>query len=219
MKYTTWWYKLLNWFLCKFISPVNCNAIKALFNGGVYWDLKEEDHDKLRSLLAKNYYVILVRRKTHLTTYLIGLASWLKTGKWGYWSHALMNVDDGNIRNDSDFKLMEATGTGVHFSTFMQVFDCDSVCLLRPKGYTDAEWVETLDCLLKQEGKSYDNIFDLADDNYLSCVELVRRALQADDNYKTNFASFEAMINKTNNLVPDMFYACPDFDIVWEVRR
>jgi len=217
-RYQTWQYKLINWFLLTFISPIKWNSIKALFNRGIYWDLKESDHDYLRTNLAKNYYVILIRRKTHLTTYFIGLASWLKTGKWGYWSHALMNVDDGNIRNDNDFKLMEATGSGVHFSTFMEVFDCDSVCLLRPKGYTDEDWVETLDCLLKQEGKFYDNLFDVADDSHLSCVELVRRALQNDDEYSTKFAKFEEMIKKSN-LVPDMYYSCDNFEIVWEIRR
>ena len=218
-KYQTRWYKLLDWFLSTFISPVNFNALKALVNHGVYWDLQEEDHDYLRKVLAKNYYIILIRRKTHLTTLFIGFASWIKTGKWGYWSHALMNVDDGNIKNDEDFKLMEATSAGVHFSSFMHVFDCDAVCLLRPKGFTDEDWVETLDCLLKQKAKHYDNLFDLANDQYLSCVELVRRALMGDYKYATKFAAFEKMIQAKHNLVPDMFYECDDFEKVWEIRR
>ena len=219
VSYDSWFYRVLTWF-CNLFASVSWEGLRALFNGGIYWDLTEQDHDKLRELLKPNYYIILTRRKCHLTTYLIGVASWIVSGKGVHYTHALMNVDDGNVRDDNDFKLMEATATGVHFSTFMQVFDCDSVVLLRPKGYTDKDWQETLDAVLEQEGKQYDNLFDIADKTRVSCVEMCRQALMAEDNYETEFANLEALIKKHgNNLTPQMLYDCGDFEVAFEVRR
>lgn len=219
ISYDSWYYRVItafsNWF-----ASVSWEGLHALFNGGVYWSLTEADHDKMRELLKPNYYIILTRRKCHLTTYLISFASWVVTGKGVHYTHALMNVDDGNVRNDNDFRLMEATGTGVHFSTFMQVFDCDSVVFLRPKGYTDHDWQEALDGLLEQEGKKYDNLFDIADDTRVSCVEMCREALMQEDEYYTKFVNLEALITKHgNNLTPQMLYDCGDFEIAFEVRR
>ncbi len=210
---------IFSWISLNVFSPITFNSIKALFNGGVYWDLKEEDQDYLRKILAPHYFIILNYRKTHLTTYLISLACLIKSGKLPQYTHALMNVDDGNIDNDNDFKLVEATGSGVHYSTFMKVFDCDSVCLLRPKGFTNEEWTLTLDTLLQQLGKPYDTLFDLKEDQHLSCIELVRRALQGLPDYDTKFANFEQMIKKVKNLTPQMLRDCPDFEVVWEVKR
>lgn len=219
IRYDSWYYRVVtavaNWF-----ASIKWEGLHALFNGGVYWSLKEVDHDKIRELLKPNYYIILTRRKCHMTTYLIGIASWVVSGEGVHYTHALMNVDDGNIRDDNDFKLMEATATGVHFSTFMKVFDCDSVVLLRPKGYTDADWQEALDGLLEQHGKKYDNLFDIADDTRVSCVEMCRQALMQEDQYETKFANLEALIVKHgSNLTPQMLYDCGDFEIAFEVRR
>lgn len=218
-KIKTGWNRLIYWISLKIVAKLAWNPIQALFGGGIYWSLTEQDHDQLRELLRPNYYIILNRRKTHLTTYLISIANKIKTGRWAHYTHALMNVDDGNIRNDNDFKLMEATGKGVHFSTFMQVFDCDSVALLRPRQMSDHDWTGVLDRLLRQKGKKYDCLFDLADESELSCIELVRVALKALPDYNTRFARFEQMIQKTGNVTPQMLYDCPDFEVVWEVRR
>lgn len=219
VSYDSWFYRVMTAF-CNWFASISWEGLYALFNGGVYWSLKEVDHDNLRELLKPNYYIILTRRKCHLTTYLISFASWTVTGKGVHYTHALMNVDDGNIKNDNDFKLMEATATGVHYSTFMQVFDCDSVVLLRPKGYTDHDWQEALDGLLAQHGKLYDNLFDIADDTRVSCVEMCRQALMQEDDYATKFANLEALIEKHGNkLTPQMLYDCGDFEVAFEVRR
>jgi hypothetical protein len=68
-------------------------------------------------------------------------------------------------------------------------------------------------------GKPYDTLFDLKNDNALSCVELVRDALKATDNYEQDFANFEKMIKRSKNLDPHMFYRCADFEIIYEVRH
>ena len=217
--YDSWFYRALT-AVCNVFASIHWNGLRALFNGGVHWSLTREDHNTLRTLLKPNYYIILTRRKTHLTTYLIGIASWIVTGRAVHYTHALMNVDDGNIKDDNDFKLIEATAKGVHFSTFMEVFDCDSVVLLRPSGYNDSDWQEALDTLLQQEGKQYDNLFDITDDTKVSCVEMCRQALQRDENYATEFARLEALITKHgNNLTPQMLYDCGDFVIAFEARR
>ena len=128
-----------------------------------------------------------------------------------------MNCDFMASPADVDkFKFMEATVTGVHYSTFDEVFDCDTVCLLSPKNMPNKEWTDVIDKLVKENGKPYDDLFQLADESHISCVELVRDALEADDQYKTNFANLEALIQKEGNLLPQMFRECSDFEVVYE---
>jgi hypothetical protein len=173
-------------------------------------------HDKLIS----NYYIIMTRHNGHLSTYAISLAHFLLTGRWGYYGHVLMNLED-TVDNDDDFRLIEAIGTGVTYSPFNRVLDaqCGSVALLKPKSMSLEYWTTVLDRAKTELGKPYDTLFDLSNDRSLSCVELVRVALQKEPNYTTDFANFEAMITKSKNLDPQMFYECPDFEIVYEFRH
>lgn len=203
------------------VSRVNWTWLKAKATGGPGYDLLPEDLNLLRTKLAKDYYIILTHRDTHLTTYLIGLASLIRTGKYSSWSHALMNMEGDNPVTDDDFKLMEATQVGVHYSTFMEVFDCDWVALLKPKYINLDDWTKQIDSMLVREnGKPYDDLFDLADDSHLSCVELVRTALKgAIPDYNAKFASFEEMIKNEGNLTPQMFYESDCFEVIFEVRR
>lgn len=46
------------------ISNIHWPRTQALLNGGVYWALTEEDHDKIRRLLKEHYCFILTRRKS-----------------------------------------------------------------------------------------------------------------------------------------------------------
>lgn len=210
--------KIYAWFVLRVISVAKWDWLVGLFHKGKYWSLTPEDWGKIHLLLRDDYCVVLTRRKTHLTTYLISIANLLKTGKFGYWSHALLNVEE-SVKDVEDFKLVEATGSGVHYSKFNEVFDCDSVCLLKPKGFTSEDWTETFDDVLKNLGKPYDVFFNIYDEGKLSCVELVRNALMSADDYSKNFSDFENMIKKTKNLTPDMFYNCKDFEVILEIRR
>lgn len=217
-KYTKFGYKLLSAVFYIFAN-LHWQGLKALFNGGLYYNLREEDHNNLRRLLAKDYYLIVTRKNCHLSTWLILLGGFFLRFKLEHYVHALMNVDDGNIQCDSDFRLMEATNSGVHYSTFMQVFDCDSVCLLKPKHFSAEDWTKVLDRLLELNGRPYDNLFDFADDSHLSCIEVVRTALMAHPNYEAKFEAFEGMVKKYKKITAQMLYDCPDFEIVFEVRR
>lgn len=190
--------------------------------GKVHWKAKNtltsDEQNEIRQRLKGNYYIMLSRRNNHLSTYLISFANFVLSGKWSYWSHAFMNAED-EVTDDSDFRIVEAIGLGVEYTPFDKVFDCNSVVLLKPKSMSIDDWTAVLDKAKSEVGKPYDNLFDLKNDNALSCVELVRTALMAEPDYYTSFANFEALIKKRRNLTPQMFYDCEDFEVVYEVRH
>ena len=205
-KYTTIFYKFYHWL--------------AQIPPKIIWSNKhritDEDRDYLAKVLAEGYYVILVGNKSHLSSIIVSFLSWIKTGKWARYSHALMNCD--NIEDPADrneFKFVEADVAGVIYTTFDQVFKCDYVCLLTPKYLQNTEWTAVIDSLLKCLGKPYDDLFDLADSSKLSCVEVVLDALEG-ANYKEEFKNLDEMIKSTGNLVPQMYRVCPDFVVAFE---
>jgi hypothetical protein len=201
-----------------FIGSIRWVSVKQFFTGKEF-NLTEDDHNTLRDLLAANHYIILTRRNANLSTYAISFAHFFLTLRKGYYSHALMNLE-GDVASDSDFRLVEATKShGVAVAEFMHVFNCDSVVVLKPKNMTVDEWDAALEKAANQIGKKYDTLYNLADEEAMSCVELIRVALKGEPNYSTDFANFERMISKYNNLTPQMFYTCEDFEVVFEARR
>lgn len=184
--------------------------------------ITKDEKDIIFDILKNNYCIILTRHNGNLTTYLIATAHLVlsKFKKFGYYSHALMNLED-EVKSPDDFRLVESTGDGVHYSTFEQVFDnqCSSVVLLKPKNLSLDEWNYVMDKAKQQVGKQYDTLFDLTSDKKLSCVELVRVALQSYENYNEDFKHFEEMIRKYKNLTPQMFYECKEFEIIYEARN
>jgi hypothetical protein len=204
------------------------NLWKSLVNwivitiGKVHWGyrngLTKAELNDIRRRLIPHYYIIVTRRNNHLSTYFVSLANLFVNGKWSYWAHTLMNLED-EVKSDTDFRLIESTGTGVHYSTFDSVFQVHGVALLKPKSMPVQYWTDVMDKAMAEIGKPYDSLFDLRNDNALSCVELVRTALMAEPNYETNFANFEEMIKSEKNLTPQMFYDCPDFEVAYEIRH
>ncbi len=197
------------------------NAVVTLI-GKINWKNKNLlDHyqrDQIREMLKNDYYIILTRNNSHLSSYAISFANFILTGKFSYYAHALMNFED-KVDTDADFRLIQATGAGVNYTSFDEVFAVNGVTLLKPKSMKIEEWTLILDKAKSDVGKPYDTLYDLADDNKLSCVELVRDALKADPNYSANFSHFEKMITKNKNLTPQMYYDCDDFEIVLEFRN
>jgi hypothetical protein len=205
-KYSTLVYKLYHWV--------------AMIPGKISWSKTHKititDQAELAKVLADGYYIILTGSKSHLSSIVVSFLSWIKTGVWANYSHVLMNCD--NITDPADsksFKFVEATATGVHYSTFEEVFACDTVCLLTPNNIDNAEWTRIIDALLQQQGKPYDDLFDLSDDTHVSCVELVLNALKA-VNYEEKFADLNRLIEKEKNLVPQMYRTCTDFMVKYE---
>lgn len=193
-----------------------------IFLSDIHWrdnnTLQELELAKIKQLLAKDYYVILTRKNNHLTTYLISFADYILRGKFGFWGHALMNLED-TVKTDDDYLLIEAIGSGVQASHFNDVFEVNSVALLKPKNMTLEKWTAALDKAKTELGKPYDNLFDLKSDKEINCVELVRLALSTSPTYNEDFAEFEGMIAREGKLTPSMFYDCPDFEVAFEVRR
>lgn len=187
---------------------------RALLTGRSH-NLTVNDWLKIITLVGDGYYVILTRKKSHLSTYLVMLGNFITTGRFGHYSHALMNVEGDNV----PFKLVEATAKGVHYSRINEVLNCDSVAILKPKHYSACELQRCIDFLLDDIGKPYDDLFDLLDQSRMSCVEVVRGALMMLPDYQVRMANFEEMIRREKTLTPQMFYDCPDFEIVLEIRR
>ena len=179
--------------------------------------LTQEERQHLIELFARGYYIILTGNNWHLSSLSVKVLTWIKTGKWTRYSHALMNCDYVLDASQVDqMKFMEATVKGVHFSPFDEVFDCDSVCILSPAKLDNSEWSDIIDALVKHAGRPYDDLFQLADASHISCVELVRNALKADYSYDQNFINLERLILREGNLVPQMFRDCEDFRVVYE---
>lgn len=205
------WYKIERFFILllgKIKWPANQNRL-----------LNEEQLQQINSMLTTDYYIILTHRSNELSTFFTGLATFLLSGRWGYWSHALMNAED-EVKSPEDFRLVEAVGVGVKYTPFDKVFDLQGACLLKPKRMPIEVWTAIIDAAVSELGKPYDTLFDISNDKALSCVELVRTALmRGDPNYESNFSNFEALIKKNKNLAPETFYRCGDFEPVLEIRR
>lgn len=181
--------------------------------------LSEENKAVLRERLTDDYYIIATRRDNQLTTFFIALGHFLLTGKWGYYSHTLMNLED-EVSDPNDFRLIEATGKGVHYSTFDEVFDPTyAVALIKPRGMTLQEWTTALDECKIYLGRPYDNLFDMRNDLEINCVELVRLALQRLPDYEARFPNFERLVRRKKKITPQMFIDCPDFEVVFTAKR
>ena len=203
-----WYQKMTSWFILS-IGKINWKGQNLLV---------DDELATIRGKIIPDYYIILTHRDNHLSTFFTDLMNWIFTKKWGYWSHALMNMED-EVKEDSDFRLVEAVSSGVKYTPFDDVFDVQGVVLLKPKNMSIDRWTLVLEKAKAELGKPYDTLFDIANDNALSCVELVRTALMAEPDYLINFANFEALIAKHNNLTPQMYYDCGDFVPVYEVRH
>jgi hypothetical protein len=130
-----------------------------------------------------------------------------------------MNLED-EVKTDDDFRFIEATGKGTHYSNFDDVFGkVDAVALIKPKHMSIEEWTVALDKAKTYLGIPYDNLFNLKNTLEINCAELIRLALQALPDYETKFASFERLVAKKKKITPDMFVACPDFEVVYYLTK
>lgn len=185
---------------------------------GKPYNLSLQDWVDIGEILKKGNYVILTRRKAHLSTYLTNFAHFLLTFRWGYYSHACVNVEPNNISNIDEIMIYESIGTGTKISNFNKVFDCDSVCILKPVWGNDFDWSDTVQNLYKDLGKPYDGSFDLGNPDKVSCVEYILNSLRKHPNYMEIFYPLERMIEIEGNLSPDMFYESGAFRLVYEKR-
>lgn len=183
-------------------------------------DITEAQKDEIALLLADDYYVILTGDNGTLSSWFVSFLTWVKTGKWSHYSHALMNCDFVTDPEDRDkFKFVEATAVGVHYSTFDHVFECDHVCLLSPRNMALDDWTIAIDALLTYNGRPYDDLFDLADSSRMSCVEVVVSSLEAMPAYKDKFVELNRYLDSGKHLLPQTFKDCGDFVVSYEVKN
>ena len=186
--------------------------------GPRYFKLTDRQLSELRYKLREHHYIILTRRNTHLSSWFIGLGDFLCTGRWGHWCHCAMNVEGDSVARDRDFRIIEATAPGVHYSEFMDVFDCDSVALLVPNNFTPASWDVALQRAANCLGLPYDTLFDFRDAKALSCIELVLEALRATPFCAIEYSTIEKLARQ-GNLTPQSLYDSGEFKVVYEIRN
>jgi hypothetical protein len=213
---------LLYWALhgvTRVLSRIQWVGLRSMFNGGKRFDLTEQEKHYCAQILRSGHYLILTEHKSYLTSYLIGILSLIKTGKWPTYSHVLMNLDVGNPDDKEGFKLMEATNSGVHYSSFEEVFGCDNICIIEPRNMDANEWKLVMAELATQLGKKYDDFFDIDDESHVSCVEMCLESLKASPTFEQDFPNLSAMIKKVGNLTPQMYRDCADFRVVYETKH
>lgn len=229
--------KIYEFIMLKIISPFQWGWLKKKITGRKFeGNLTPADHNKIWATLSRGHYIILTRRNTHLTTYLISIGHWLLAWRafirygfttpfprFGYWSHSLLNIEDTTTPlKDDDFMLVEAVGKGVKVSSFLEVFDCDAVKILEPISSVTGEnrpWQIVTERVFSDVGKKYDLKFNMQDDSKMSCVEFVYDTLKNDSLYSYDFKNLTDMIKKYGNLDPDMYGQANCFKTVLEIRR
>ena len=202
------------------IGKIQWEGLKKLLTGKTF-NLTKDDHRKILQVLSEGNYIILTKRTSHLSTYLVRLSHFFLTGRWGYWSHVCMNIEGPIVNMHNSVRILESVGIGVKTSSFDEAFNCDSVCILRPKipRIIKIDWETLVEKSLKNIGKEYDNLFKLGDDKEMSCVEVILDALETIPDYQILFHGLLAMIKIEHNLTPDMYYECGSFEVVLEIRR
>lgn len=210
--------KIYDFFVIKILGRVIFDSSRYLFTARTY-NLNKEDLSTTWNFLKNTNMVILIWRKSHLTSYLISLAHFFLTGKFGKWSHACINAeweDDDITKVD----IIEAIGQGTKRSTFFEVFNCDGVCLLSPKLFNRQNWEQAIQEAKKhvEEKTPYDTWFNFKDDDKLSCIELVVDSMTKTTSANT-FSHLKSMMKRYGKITPQMLRDCNDFNVIFEVRR
>lgn len=210
---------MLRDFFVGLLGKIKWEGLHKLIHGKSYC-LNLEDWYAISKELHKGYFIILTSRKTHLSTYAARFAHFVLTGRWGHYSHALVNVEGERASYGfNDFMFVEAIGKGVVRSTWHEVFNCDSVCILKPRYYSIEEFNATVGSVYADIGKSYDEDFKVFNDQEMSCVEIARERMVDLPGYHEKMRVFEYMIKNEKNLTPEMFRECPDFEVLLEIKK
>lgn len=205
--------------LTDFVISIHWMKFRSLFNDAKAFDVTYDEKKDIEAFLRTNNYFILTIHKSYLSTFMIRLMTLIKTGVWPDYCHILMNLEVGNKHDREGFSLMEALHDGVQYSGYSEVFDCDNVCILKPKNITEDEWSVIMVGLNKQLGKAYDDAFNIKDNSRVSCVEMCLDALKELPNFEENFPHLSEMIKTVGNLTPQMYRDCRDFDVVYETKH
>jgi hypothetical protein len=144
--------------------------------------------------------------------------SWFSTKKWPKYTHILMNLEVDLEDHPDRFLLIESTNSGVHFSTFESIMQCDNVCLTTVD-ITRAQWDRVRIGLAKQLGKKYDDLFDIMDNTHVTCVEMCWDAFDELDDRRIILPSLVRKIAIQRHLVPEDFLHGNEFILVYETKH
>lgn len=201
------------------IANTTWRGLRTLIYGKPY-SLDLADWKSIHSILSSGYYIILTADKSHASSWAVRILGLGFMGKISDYSHALVNIEpEQDTYSYSEFKFVEAIGTGVKISEWEEVFNCDTVCILKPKYYSVEELNFALSTAYTQVGKKYDKYFNLNEGSELSCVEVVRQQLKQLPYYDERMRVFEFMIANYGQLTPQMFRNCPDFEVLLEIKK
>lgn len=214
--------RVYDWIVLKFISNITWTGLKRFFTGRDF-NLTLQDRRDVSQILYHNNCLCLTRRDSHLTTYLIAIGEFFLRGKWGFWSHALFNIES-SVEFLYQIKLIEAISKGVIENDVVEVLNVDAIVLLVPYMYgTDEKltlaWDAAVQGTSESLGTGYDTHMNIKDPTKVSCVELILCRLKHIEGYETHFSGLLKMIEKEKNLTPDMLYDCGDFKTLLEIRR
>jgi hypothetical protein len=177
-----------------------------------------ESKADIRQLLTDNYYIIATRRHNFLSTFFINLGHFFLTGRWGYYTHTLMNLEN-EVNSDDDFRLVEATTRGTTYSSFDRVFaGVDAAILLQPMRVSVEDWTTALENTEQYIGHPYDNLFDMKNDQEINCVELVILVAKSTPGFESKFPNLQSLLETKRTITPQMLVDCPDFRVAYEAR-
>lgn len=206
---------IVNFFMLRVVSGLNFTGIKYFFTGREY-DLTTKDIARACEFMLRDRFIGLSWKKTHISSYLIAFAHWLITGRWSFWAHAWINVDNEEF-DSSKIKIFEAVAAGTIISPFWKVLNCDAILLLKPKNISEYSWDRAAEYLKNKLGAKYDIWDDFHDDKELNCVELVVEAIL--HAAPESLPNLQKMMRKYNRLTPQMIAECGDFKVCLQIRR
>jgi hypothetical protein len=208
-------------FLAWLIGRINFDSIRYLITGQSY-NLNYKDITDALKLMKTGRYVGLVTRKSHLSTWVICLghyiACWMhgKKPNIGKYGHCFLHLED-DLTDNEGFQIVEAVEKGCKISEFWDVLLVDSICLLRPKNYSDDQLEEMINISKKYVGLPYDKKSNMHDHSSVNCVEGQYAALMSID--MNGLPNLNAWLKSTKLITPDMIRDCGDYEIVYETRR
>lgn len=211
--------RLWDFLILKIIGRLNFNGVFYFFTGKTH-SLKREDKKIVFGYLKNQNYIILINRKTHVSTFFINLYTTLIHRKKSLYSHAAINLELEDVTNPYDIDIIEAVGQGVIKSSFDEILNCDAVCLLKVKAFTRQDWENCIYIMNKfvEQKTPYDTMFNYKNADKVSCVELVIEALKASPKFN-ELKHLKDLLNKKKRISPQDLRDCQDFVTILEIRR
>lgn len=154
---------------------------------------------ELEKFFNNGYYIILVENNSYKNK----LYNFLKYKKWSKYDTVLINV--------SSNKFIEANQIGEKLITIKDLNNCNSICLLEPKGMSNKYWTKCINQIIKP----YKNLYSASKNKYLSIFEILTEGFRECSDYSKNFSQFDRIV-ESKKIVPSELKKCIDLYTVYE---